>query len=72
MIIFVDMIKVLGKIPKTEFGLACSGGVDSMAILDFLIKGRYLPHVLYFNHNTEHPYHYTRSQIKTSRSLKTV
>lgn len=48
------MIKVLGDIPKGEFGLACSGGVDSMAILDFLIKGRYNPHVLYFNHNTDH------------------
>ena len=48
------MIKVLNGIPKGEFGLACSGGVDSMAILDFLINGRYEPHVLYFNHNTEH------------------
>ncbi len=48
------MIKVLGDIPKGEFGIACSGGVDSMAILDFLVKGRYNPHVIYFNHNTEH------------------
>ncbi len=48
------MIKVLGQIPKGEFGIACSGGVDSMAILDFLVKGRYNPHVIYFNHNTEH------------------
>jgi len=48
------MIKVLGEIPKSEFGIACSGGVDSMAILDFLVKGKYNPHVLYFNHNTEH------------------
>lgn len=48
------MIKILGGIPKSEFGIACSGGVDSMAILDFLVKGRYNPHVLYFNHNTEH------------------
>lgn len=48
------MIKVLGDIPKGEFGLACSGGVDSMAILDFLVKGRYNPYVIYFNHNTEH------------------
>ena len=48
------MIKVLGDIPKGEFGIACSGGVDSMAILHFLVKGRYNPHVLYFNHNTEH------------------
>lgn len=48
------MIKVLGNIPKGEFGIACSGGVDSMAILDFLINGKYNPHVIYFNHNTEH------------------
>jgi len=48
------MIKVLGDIPKGEFGIACSGGVDSMAILDFLVKGKYNPHVIYFNHNTEH------------------
>lgn len=48
------MIKVLKNIPKVEFGIACSGGVDSMAILDFLLKGKYKPHVLYFNHNTEH------------------
>lgn len=48
------MIKVLGDIPKDKFGIACSGGVDSMAILDFLVKGRYNPHVIYFNHNTEY------------------
>ena len=48
------MIKILNGVPKGDFGLACSGGVDSMAILDFLINGRYNPHVLYFNHNTEH------------------
>lgn len=48
------MIKVLNGIPKGEFGIACSGGVDSMAILDFLINGRYNPHIFYFNHNTEH------------------
>lgn len=48
------MIKVLNDIPKGEFGLACSGGVDSMTILDFLINGGHIPHVLYFNHNTKH------------------
>jgi tRNA(Ile)-lysidine synthetase-like protein len=48
------MIKVIGNIPKGEFGIACSGGVDSMAILDFLIKGKYNPNVIYFNHNTQH------------------
>lgn len=49
------MIRVLNKIPS-NVGIACSGGVDSMAILDFLLNGRYTPHVLYFNHNTEHGY----------------
>lgn len=49
-------IKVLNELPKGEFGIACSGGVDSMAILDFLVKGRRNPNVIYFNHNTEHGY----------------
>jgi tRNA(Ile)-lysidine synthase len=48
------VIRLLGEITKAKFGLACSGGVDSMAVLDFLVSGRYYPHVLYFNHNTEH------------------
>ena len=48
------MIKVIGGIPKNKFGIACSGGVDSMAVLDFLIQGKYKPEVLYFNHNTDH------------------
>jgi tRNA(Ile)-lysidine synthetase-like protein len=48
------MIKVLGKIPKGDFGLACSGGADSMAVANFLLNGGYYPHILYFNHNTEH------------------
>jgi tRNA(Ile)-lysidine synthase len=48
------MIKVLGKVPKGEFGLACSGGVDSMAIANFLLNGGYYPNLIYFNHNTEH------------------
>lgn len=48
------MIKVLGKIPKGDFGLACSGGVDSMAIANFLLNGGYYPNLIHFNHNTEH------------------
>lgn len=48
------MIKLLGKIPSGKFGVACSGGVDSMAVLDFLVNGRHNPTVLYFNHNTKH------------------
>lgn len=48
------MIRLLGKIPKGEFGLACSGGVDSMAVANFLLNGGYYPNIIYFNHNTEH------------------
>ena len=48
------MIRILGNIPKGEFGLACSGGVDSMAIVNFLLNGGWYPNILYFNHNTEH------------------
>lgn len=48
------MFKLIGKIPNGEFGVACSGGVDSMAVLDFILKGGRKPNVLYFNHNTEH------------------
>ncbi len=45
------MIKILGKIPKGEFGLACSGGVDSMAIANFLLNGGYRPHILYLSYS---------------------
>ena len=48
------MIRILGNIPKGEFGLACSGGVDSMAVANFLLNGGWEPNILYFNHNTEH------------------
>ena len=48
------MIKVLGKLPIGNFGVAVSGGVDSMAVLDFLLKSNRKPKVLYFNHGTEH------------------
>ena len=48
------MIRIIGDIPKEHFCLACSGGVDSMAILDFLVNGGYKPLVVYFNHGTAH------------------
>jgi len=46
-----QMIHLLGKIPH-EVSLACSGGVDSMAVLDFLINGKKKVRVLNFNHGT--------------------
>jgi tRNA(Ile)-lysidine synthase len=46
------MIKVQGKLPRKVY-VACSGGVDSMAALDFL-KRKHDVFVLHFNHGTEH------------------
>ena len=45
------MLRTLGKIP-VDVTVACSGGPDSMAILDFLMKGRKNVQVAYFNHDT--------------------
>jgi tRNA(Ile)-lysidine synthase len=46
------MIKLQGKLPRRVW-LACSGGVDSMAALDFLRRNHDI-HVLHFNHGTAH------------------
>jgi tRNA(Ile)-lysidine synthase len=45
------MIKLLGKIPA-EIYVACSGGVDSMAALDFL-RRRHDVTVIFVHHGTE-------------------
>jgi tRNA(Ile)-lysidine synthase len=47
------MIKLLGKVPDTIY-VACSGGPDSMAALNFLNNGRRNVKVAYFDHGTEH------------------
>jgi tRNA(Ile)-lysidine synthase len=46
-------ISFLGKFPK-QVAVAVSGGPDSMAILDFLIKGKREILALHFNHGTKH------------------
>lgn len=46
------MIKLETKLPR-HFYLACSGGVDSMACLDFLSKNHDVT-VLHYNHGTAH------------------
>ena len=45
------MFKLLAKLPR-ELGVACSGGVDSMAVLDFL-RLRHNVTVCFFHHDTE-------------------
>ena len=47
------MIRSLFKIPN-KITLACSGGPDSMAVLDFLRNGRKEVRVAYFHHGTDH------------------
>jgi tRNA(Ile)-lysidine synthase len=49
------MIKIQGKIPH-DVGVAVSGGVDSMAILDFLSRKNTVT-AYYFNHGTEYGNH---------------
>lgn len=46
------MIKLLVPLPK-KVTIACSGGVDSMAVVDFLKRKHDLT-IAYFNHGTKH------------------
>lgn len=49
------MLHILGKFPKEPFAVACSGGIDSMVLVDFLRRfPKYDFNLLYFNHGTEH------------------
>lgn len=47
------MIKFIGELPR-ECIVACSGGVDSMAIASFLSNSKRKVHIAYFNHQTSH------------------
>ena len=47
------MIHILGKIPR-KVTVACSGGVDSMVVVNFLRAGKREVNVAYFNHDTIH------------------
>ena len=47
------MINLACNLPN-ECYLACSGGIDSMVALDFLLNGGRKPKIIYFNHQTEH------------------
>lgn len=47
------MIRLLEKLPGKVY-VALSGGVDSMAALDFMRRGKRSVHALYFDHKTAH------------------
>ena len=47
------MIRIIGKIPPTVT-VACSGGIDSMAFVHFLMQGKRKINLAYFNHDTQH------------------
>jgi tRNA(Ile)-lysidine synthase len=48
------MLKIIGihDMPKQVY-VACSGGVDSMALVDFLVRGYFNVELLFFHHGTE-------------------
>lgn len=45
------MLQIQGKLPR-DINVACSGGVDSMAVVDFLQQNHNV-NILFFNHDTE-------------------
>lgn len=47
------MIRIIGKIPPNVV-VACSGGIDSMVVTNFLLQGRRNVRLAYFNHDTSH------------------
>lgn len=47
------MIRILGKIPADNFVVACSGGPDSMALVDFCLGGKRSFSVAHVHHGTE-------------------
>ena len=47
------MIRILKKIPR-KVTIACSGGIDSMAVVNFLLEGKRDIQLAYFNHDTIH------------------
>ena len=47
------MIRIIGKIPP-KVVVACSGGIDSMAFVHFLLQGKREIELAYFNHDTKH------------------
>lgn len=47
------MIRIIRKIPLTVT-VACSGGIDSMAVVNFLLQGKRNVRLAFFNHDTLH------------------
>lgn len=47
------MLVLTSKLPK-KFYLACSGGVDSMVLMNLFVKGKKDFKVIHFDHNTEY------------------
>ena len=47
------MLHILGKIPY-RVTVACSGGIDSMVLVHFLLNGRKKVDLAFFNHDTQH------------------
>lgn len=46
-------IRILGDLPNKVY-VACSGGVDSMAVVDFLVRGKRDVRIINFDHGTKY------------------
>ncbi len=65
------MINIQGDIPKDLVHVACSGGVDSMAIVDFLRRDRKV-RMVFVNHQTEasrNAYFFLREYMDTVKNV---
>jgi len=68
------MIRIIGKIPP-KVTVACSGGVDSMSVVRFLLNGKRKVRLAYFNHDTSHSKeseHFVRSFAAKNKLILTV
>ncbi len=64
------MIRLLGNIPK-DIVIACSGGPDSMAVLDFLKNSSRKIRIVHIDHGTKHAA-YAKEFIKQYASEKCI
>ena len=60
-------LKILNKIPR-KVSIGLSGGVDSMVLLDFLLKGGREVTALHFNHGTEKSSEYEEFVVNQCKS----
>ncbi len=48
------MLRLYDSLPKEQIYVAVSGGIDSMVLADFIVRGGRKPIILHINHGTEY------------------